>query len=360
MTTQEEQMSKCVRLCQEHFGGAWHRVVGSQLLESAVKPLSGGLSNYLYIASLPEGIKVEGDEPKEVLLRFYGVAQGDNTTILKDSLVFALLSQRGLGPKFYGCFTEGRFEEYIPTCSLKTHEMAYPQYVAQIALKMAKFHLLDMPLCKEPSFFKTTVASYMDKVKKNIHKIDRKPLWKDICALNLDLDKEYNWLVKVFSASKSSVRFCHNDVQEGNVLKGADAGTLVLIDFEYSAYNYRGYDVANHFLEWCYCYAVTEPPYYSQCLDNYPSLEQQNTFFHHYLKACGMTPTDENMYELYLETQLFLLGPHFLWAMWSLASGLNSQMNFGYMEFALDRLKAYKNHKEYLQEHYPKLISIDE
>ncbi|XP_067935725.1 choline/ethanolamine kinase-like isoform X3 [Watersipora subatra] len=316
MTTQEEQMSKCVRLCQEHFGGAWHRVVGSQLLESAVKPLSGGLSNYLYIASLPEGIKVEGDEPKEVLLRFYGVAQGDNTTILKDSLVFALLSQRGLGPKFYGCFTEGRFEEYIPTCSLKTHEMAYPQYVAQIALKMAKFHLLDMPLCKEPSFFKTTVASYMDKVKKNIHKIDRKPLWKDICALNLDLDKEYNWLV--------------------------------------------GYDVANHFLEWCYCYAVTEPPYYSQCLDNYPSLEQQNTFFHHYLKACGMTPTDENMYELYLETQLFLLGPHFLWAMWSLASGLNSQMNFGYMEFALDRLKAYKNHKEYLQEHYPKLISIDE
>ena len=74
----------------------------------------GGLSNFLYIASLPEGITPEADEPKEVLLRFYGVAQGDHTAILKDSLVFALLSEKGLGPKFYGCFSGGRFEEYIP------------------------------------------------------------------------------------------------------------------------------------------------------------------------------------------------------------------------------------------------------
>ena len=38
MTTQDEQINKCVRLCQEHFGGAWHRVIGSRV-ETSVKPL---------------------------------------------------------------------------------------------------------------------------------------------------------------------------------------------------------------------------------------------------------------------------------------------------------------------------------
>ena len=57
----------------------------------------------------------------------------------------------------------------------------------------------------------------------------------------------------------------------------------------------------------------------------------QRTFFHHYLTACGVTPSEEEIQKLYLETQLFQLGPHFLWAFWSLASGISSEMNFDYM-----------------------------
>ena len=29
---------------------------------------------------------------------------------------------------------------------------------------------------------------------------------------------------------------------------------VVLIDFEFSSYNYRGFDIANHFNEWMYDY----------------------------------------------------------------------------------------------------------
>lgn len=38
MTTQQEQMSKCVVLCQEHFGGAWNKVLGG-MIDATVKPL---------------------------------------------------------------------------------------------------------------------------------------------------------------------------------------------------------------------------------------------------------------------------------------------------------------------------------
>ena len=36
-----------------------------------------------------------------------------------------------------------------------------------------------------------------------------------------------------------------------------DVNNLTLIDFDYSKYNYRGYDIANHFCEFKYEYTST-------------------------------------------------------------------------------------------------------
>ena len=47
---------------------------------------------------------------------------------------------------------------------------------------------------------------------------------------------------KMVTKNESVVVFCHNDVQEGNLLltKRSDRNNPVqMIDFEYSAYNYR-------------------------------------------------------------------------------------------------------------------------
>jgi thiamine kinase-like enzyme len=63
--------------------------------------------------------------------------------------------------------------------------------------------------------------------------------------------------------------FCHNDVgiflcfsrhltfiqlQHGNILKHHQTEELQIIDFEYAGYNPKGYDIANHFCEWCFDY----------------------------------------------------------------------------------------------------------
>lgn len=50
---------------------------------------------------------------------------------------------------------------------------------------------------------------------------------------------------------------------------------LVLIDFEYCAYNYRGFDIANHFQEWSYDYTNPEPPFYFENQENCPTIEQK-------------------------------------------------------------------------------------
>lgn len=91
----------------------------------------------------------------------------------------------------------------------------------------------------------------------------------------------------------SPVVFCHNDLQEGNILiknnalpsNSADvaadrydrlnASSLIIIDYEYCAYNYRSYEIANHFIEWIFDYSVPDFPYFSLLPDQYPSEEQQ-------------------------------------------------------------------------------------
>lgn len=89
---------------------------------------------------------------------------------------------------------------------------------------------------------------------------------------------------KYLGSLQSPVVFCHNDMQEGNILLFCDNMTdeealldprLVLIDFEYCSYNYRGFDLANHFLEWTYDYTNGTHPYFTVNKNNYPTHEQQ-------------------------------------------------------------------------------------
>lgn len=59
--------------------------------------------------------------PCSVLLRIYGQTHGEHAleTMLTESVVFALLSERQLGPRLHGIFPGGRIEQYIPVSSFK-------------------------------------------------------------------------------------------------------------------------------------------------------------------------------------------------------------------------------------------------
>lgn len=110
---------------------------------------SGGLSNLLYQISLPNNLlkdeKTQG-EPKQVLFRIYGYNHGERgvETLITDSVIFTLLSERGLGPKLYGLFPGGRIEEYINARPLLTNELADEKLTILIAQKMAAIHQMEV------------------------------------------------------------------------------------------------------------------------------------------------------------------------------------------------------------------------
>lgn len=148
-----EMRDIAARICRDYLTGAWKTISAEEI---QLRRISGGLSNFLYYVSLPEG-KMDGSpprpnincskrprrdsyhnilEPKEVrnnlfyfvlhhnftvsffkvLLRIYGQTHGEHAleTMLTESVVFTLLSERKLGPKLHGVFPGGRIEQYIP------------------------------------------------------------------------------------------------------------------------------------------------------------------------------------------------------------------------------------------------------
>ena len=92
----------------------------------------GGLSNKLYICSLPESYGVGKEERRKVVLRIYGPLYDELVTnigcLIADSVVFALLSEWNIGPKLFAIFPEGRLEE-LHVVSVKIDSLSVEQEI---------------------------------------------------------------------------------------------------------------------------------------------------------------------------------------------------------------------------------------
>jgi len=363
--------------------GMWKEVPNHEIIITRIK---GGLSNYHYKCSLAPSVPIKQGEPKAVIYRLYGEILRDNTGgVVIDTVVFALLSEKKFGPRLYGVFKHGRIEHFISNSrSLTCAEIAIPSVAKRIAEEMAKFHCMDMPLRKKPTFMVSLAQKWLDDLRPSMHRLN--------LPGKMNLDVEWQKLKAIMDATPSVVVLCHNDLQEGNILlvqrnadKRSSSGLcesnedeIRLIDFEYAAYNHRGFDISQHFNEYCYDYDVAEFPHFTKNQDAYPDREQQMSYFRAYLKTIRRTKaknrrrdrqrsssassgTEEEMEsdsgevddsveleELYRETNVFSLFTHFVWVLWALRQAALSKIQFGFTEYGVSRLQHYLDHKRWL------------
>lgn len=264
------------------------------------------------------------------------------------------------------------------------------------------------------------VDTIMNDIKNNNKESKIQELQKRLCDINLR--NEANWIRKVAETEAYPVVFCHNDLQEGNILfrqnnfvppdlvetldeelhnlhddlspmliscpknkiekqdslngntrkrslSDADIDIneispksysraeshdpeLMIIDFEYCAYNYRAFDVANHFLEWTFDYTNDKFPYFHHRPECYPHEEQIDNFITTYLKCVNGTnemPSEVDRKQLLEEIALFTLASHLFWGIWAIVN-IHQDIEFGYWEYADIRLNAYfKAKAKYLE-----------
>ncbi|CAL8238291.1 unnamed protein product, partial [Merluccius merluccius] len=156
-----ETKRKAYLWCKEFLHGAWRSVSEEDFQITIIR---GGLSNKLFLCTLPDRLDRGGDVPRSVLLRLYGaILQGAEAMVL-ESVMFAILAERELGPKLYGIFPQGRLEQYVPSRKLETCELGDPNISAEVAQKMAAFHAMRMPFNKEPKWLFGTMEKYLNQV----------------------------------------------------------------------------------------------------------------------------------------------------------------------------------------------------
>ncbi|KAM9481848.1 choline/ethanolamine kinase isoform 2-T2 [Clarias gariepinus] len=345
----QETRSRAFTWCQSFLSGAWKSI---SLGEFEISIVSGGLSNMLYKCNLPDHVTPEGVEPSCVLLRIYGAILQGVDSLVSESVMFAILAERKLGPTLYGIFPEGRLEEYIPSKRLCTEHLQLPDISAEVAVKLARFHRMIMPFNKEPKWLFSTMERYMEQIS-NITFVREAHVKKFKKLMKYDLQGELANLRALLEATPSPVVFCHNDVQEGNILmlEGREqdfSDKLMLIDFEYSSYNFRGFDFGNHFCEWVYNYTYDKWPFFKANLENYPSREQQLHFFKNYLSESEDTVCKDQaaMEQMIVEANRFALASHFFWGLWSIIQARISNIEFGYMDYAQHRFDSYFKQKK--------------
>ncbi|RLU19943.1 hypothetical protein DMN91_008502 [Ooceraea biroi] len=354
-----EMRETAARICRDYLHGVWKHVTSENII---LKRVSGGLSNWLYNVELPEeAVPVRG-EPRQVLLRLYGQVHGERALegLITESVIFTLLSERRLGPKLHGIFPGGRIEEYIPARPLLTRELADPTLSLLIAEKMGQIHMMQVPISKEPTWIWDTMNNWLNTatdIFASTDDIDNQQL-ENIRAIKcIDLKHEIDWFRSLVTQQKHPVTFCHNDMQEGNILlqHNTRRPELVLIDFEYCSYNYRGFDIANHFAEWQYDYTASEYPFFHERPAGSPTKEQKLDFIRAYLRTLGKEGSLEEERTM-MEVRIFSLASHLFWGLWSIVNAKLSQIPFGYWDYAASRLRNYMYLKDKILASEPPVI----
>ncbi|KNE89811.1 hypothetical protein PSTG_16713 [Puccinia striiformis f. sp. tritici PST-78] len=115
----------------------------------------------------------------------------------------------------------------------------------------------------------------------------------DLPRLIIEMKSYRTWIYNHEKIHGKSLRvFSHNDTQPGNLLLRQDddptlreqpQDQIMVIDFEYASANPRGFDIANHFHEWCADYHHTTHSYSLTRHGKYPTYQERQRFYKAYL-----------------------------------------------------------------------------
>ena len=268
-------------------------------------------------------------ESRNELQCFLVRAYGKKTEILinreQEFLNAICLHKRGLGPHILCRFTNGFIYVYIEGQPYTLIDLQDPSSSFPVAKKMAEWHMSKFSANPTPSLF-VNLWKWMNAIPEkyeNTKTQDKFQIHIDIGSLATHLRALESKLKKL----NSPVVFCHNDLLSGNIIRTTEG--IAFIDFEYASYNYRGFDIANHFCE----YAGFQCDY-----SKFPSERDQRLWLLEYTSSIGR---NEDIDKIFREVEFFTLASHFFWGLWGLLQAQNSDIDFNYMDYAIKRFQIF-------------------
>ncbi|KVI01299.1 probable ethanolamine kinase isoform X1 [Cynara cardunculus var. scolymus] len=322
-----EMKPRLVELCKDLFKH-WSNLNESHFFAEKV---SGGITNLLMKVS----VKEENGNMVHVTVRLYG--PNTEYVIDRERELQALhhLSAAGFGAKLLGVFGNGMVQSFIDARTLNPSDMRKPNLAAEIAKQLNRFHQVDIPGSREPQLW-NDILKFFESAS-NLTFDDDEKQEKFVKISFEEVRAEITKLKELTGRLDAPVVFAHNDLLSGNLMLNDVEEKLYFIDFEYGSYNYRGFDIGNHFNE----YAGYNCDY-----TLYPNKNEQYHFFRHYLNPEKPNEVSDNDLEaLYIETNCYMLASHLYWALWALIQAKMSPIDFDYLGYFFLRYDEYKKQK---------------
>lgn len=294
-----------------------------------VTVIEGGITNRIYKANDPSS-----DET--VVVRIFG---GDDVFTpearRKETDIFEELGNADISPRLMGKFGNGRLEAYIHGArAIELEEMTTVSVLDGVAKEMAKLHAFAPSKAMErKSEIWTCLDTWIDEVKQMDVVIDS-------VQLNISSYIKAVQQAKQIVAMDTDIVFAHNDLLCGNIMQSSEDGSIRLIDFEYSGFNYRAYDIGNFFAETMggTQTGIVHPELYA-------SLSKRRRFCQKYLSHLSKNedeePSDEEVDALLKKTDDFVLISHLYWGFWGLVQSKCSAVDFPYQKFASQRFNQF-------------------
>lgn len=367
---------------------AWSGAANDQI---DVSQLTGGLSNLLYCLT-------EKESGQRIIVRLFGAGTEQYIDRSWENLVFSELSKRSIGPTFHGIFLDGRIEGFLDATPLDALSMCQDGIYQAVAAATAQLHVQDIPgmAFRDPVWLWKTTSHFFRLTKDAQFSEAKQQYIRDNIDIPL-LERELTWFIgfteekqsQYFSpsdatsnsnptavdastaeasspASCAGVLFgfqkvlCHNDLLCGNLLLHnysysyslsevpavAAEKKITLIDYEYASYNYRAFDIANHFNECC--------GYECDYENLFPSVEAMTNFLRAYIVAIQRGGATIDGYLVESETEFlaglllcvkwFVLASHLFWGAWALVQASSSEalgIDFDYLNYAKLRFNGY-------------------
>ncbi|KAM0969431.1 hypothetical protein ACFX13_017951 [Malus domestica] len=317
-----------IKLCKDLFK-KWSNLENSRF---SVETVSGGITNQL----LKVTVKEENGNTVSVTVRLYGPNTDYVINRERELQAIKYLSVAGFGANLLGVFSNGMVQSFINARTLVPSDMRNPKLAADIAKELRRFHQVEIPGSKEPQlwidmfkfFEKASALEFDDNEKQKVYKtISFSEVHNEMIELK-ELTDRFN----------APVVFAHNDLLSGNIMVNDEEDKLYFIDFEYGSYNYRGFDIGNHFNE----YAGYECDY-----SLYPNKDEQYHFLRYYIQPENpQEVSDKELEALYVEANTYMLASHLYWALWGIIQAKFSPINFDYLGYFFLRYNEYKRQKE--------------
>uniref|UniRef100_A0A915EC30 ethanolamine kinase n=1 Tax=Ditylenchus dipsaci TaxID=166011 RepID=A0A915EC30_9BILA len=299
------------------------------------KTFTNGITNKIFRVSY------EGDSER-LVFRVFG--QGSSKIINREQELesFNRLSEYGIGTPVLARFINGIVCGYLEGECLDVQTVRQPHIVEKICSALAKMHQIPPKNGEElpEPFIYSKIAEYFEVIPESFEDTKQKIYDDYFVANGVVLKDDFRQLKQKLDNLTEELKklvFCHNDLLVFNILYDPDKDQIHFIDYEYAAYNFQLFDIANHFCE----YAGVVNPDYNLC----PSQSEKREFLQKYLRhfnSHDSSDTDQSLDDLLAVIPLFEAASHLFWCLWALAQSHLSVIEFDYMRYAVLRHKQFK------------------